>query len=154
MYKKFLTLILLQILCFSCSDDDKNNGLEINMLETYVYSATTSFQDQEDYPADSGAKVFVYYGYVTGDFLHYQYLGNGILKKESDLYAGEEYIFPNLGDKVGTDGVSRLVLNPENPKDSYSVIIESSIYSPDFLWDSFSSVSPYQKITAYFPYKE
>lgn len=23
MYKKFLTLILLQILCFSCTDDDK-----------------------------------------------------------------------------------------------------------------------------------
>lgn len=154
MYKKFLTLILLQILCFSCTDDDKNNGLEIYVLETYVYCATTPFQEEKDYPADSGAKVFVYYGYVTADFLHYQYLGNGILKKESDLYAGEEYIFPNLGDTVGTDGVSRLLLNPENPKDPFTVITESGIYSPYFYGDCFSSVPPYQKITAYFPYKE
>lgn len=151
---KIFFVILLSILCFSCTDDDKNNGLEISILETYVYSATTPFQDQKDYPADSGAKVFVYYGYVTADFLHYQYLGNGILKKESDLYAGEEYIFPNLGDKVGRDGVSRLVLNPENPKEPFTVITESGIYSPDFYWDSFGSVPPYQKISVFFSYEK
>lgn len=98
--------------------------------------------------------LFIMDMYVTADFLHYQYLGNGILKKESDLYAGEEYIFPNLGDKVGRDGVSRLVLNPENPKEPFTVITESGIYSPDFYWDSFGSVPPYQKISVFFSYEK
>lgn len=138
--KKLIGLFLLFTLV--CCSDNHKQELTIHDIKIQVFYKLNA-SDQELIP-DEGAKVYIYYGKETHDFMNSSYDKDGLFIKENFTIIPDQQAFINHS--------GNLILTPLYIDRVFTIVIESRFYSPRLANSVFPSAKgPINQLTIFEP---